>query len=167
MTRQQGLEWNAEHALQRGHGRTLARAEREISAVATSLVSAAELERRVKSTRSIHAKMCINRLAADQVLDTLGIRIIVPETTDCYRLIERIHGLFGFMLVEYDDYIQFPKASGYRSLHTTLLAFDSPVEVQVRTRKMHARAENGKGSHGRYKQRRARLMAPTSGLAVA
>ena len=149
------LDWTAEDPCQPLRNRTLARAKYEVIGVAKSVVPAAVVEARVKSACSIRNKMRTNRLAAHQVLDTLGIRVIVPETGDCYRVIEQIHALFEFIVVEYDDYIRSPKAGGgYCSLHTTLVSFDSPVEIQVRTWWMHALSERGAASHWRYKQRR-------------
>jgi (p)ppGpp synthase/HD superfamily hydrolase len=51
------------------------------------------------------------------------------------------------------DWLTTPKASGYESLHTTVLGPDNRwVEVQIRTQRMDEVAEKGDAAHWRYKE---------------
>jgi GTP pyrophosphokinase len=102
---------------------------------------------------SIWRKMERKQLAFEQVLDVRALRVLVPGVADCYAALGVVHAAWRNLPAEFDDYIATPKPNGYRSIHT---AVEGPggkiVEVQIRTREMHERAELGVAAHWVYKE---------------
>ncbi len=132
----------------------LAKTFYEISTMAWTVAPVIALYGRVKSIQSTLSKMRVHGLANKHILDTIGVRVVFVRIEDCYRLVKQIHKRYTFIENEYNDYIKIPKPSGYQSLHTTILASSKlPIEIQIRTQKMHALAENGSAAHWLYKQR--------------
>ncbi len=114
----------------------------------------AEVSGRPKHIYSIWNKMRSKRLALEDIRDLHGLRVIVDDVRACYSALALIHAQWTPIDAEFDDYIARPKANGYQSLHTVVLAEDGrPLEVQIRTREMHQFAEYGVASHWRYKER--------------
>jgi GTP pyrophosphokinase len=130
----------------------------------------ASVQARPKHIYSIVKKMRGKQLGFDQVLDVRAMRVIVPTVADCYAALSYVHAQFAPMAGEFDDYIAKPKANGYQSLHTVVLAggasigaaVDSPVEIQIRTQAMHDHAETGVAAHWAYKEAGAKGYAGVS-----
>ncbi len=106
---------------------------------------------RLKSIYSIHKKLLKKNIIYSQLQDTLGFRILTNTNDDCYLILERIIKHFDVVYSKIKDYIAFPKKNGYKSLHLTVIYKNMPIEVQIRTYKMHNNAEYGKASHLKYK----------------
>ena len=112
----------------------------------------AEVSGREKNLYGIHQKMQDKHLSFAEVLDIYAFRVIVEETSDCYVALGLLHGLYKPIPGKFKDYIAIPKNNGYRSLHTILFSpFGAPLEIQIRSRKMHNIAESGIAAHWLYK----------------
>jgi len=107
---------------------------------------------RAKHIYSIWRKMQRKNIEFSQVYDVRAVRILVPETRDCYTALGIVHGLWRNIPHEFDDYIASPKPNGYRSLHTAVIGPEGKVlEIQIRTQAMHEEAELGVCAHHLYK----------------
>ncbi len=127
-----------------------------------AVVARARVVGRVKGAYSVHRKMKRTGKRLDQIFDVLALRIIIApkrggddtaECNACYAVAEAVRQNFPVLEGREKDYLVQPKSNGYRSLHLTILAGEGfqPLEVQIRTEKMHHVAEFGAAAHWVYK----------------
>lgn len=114
------------------------------------------LQGRTKSLYAIRRKMVTKGKTLEEIMDRVGIRIIVASVPECYAVLGLLHTHFTPIPGTFDDYIGLPKDNGYQSLHTCVYPVreisHKPIEFQVRTELMHMEAEHGSAAHWRYKE---------------
>ncbi len=130
----------------------LAKAVAEVQGRLRELNIDAEVTGRGKHLWSIYEKMVQKGREFDEIFDLIAVRVIVDSLKDCYAALGCIHGRYKPVLGRFKDYIAMPKFNLYQSLHTTVIGPGGKVvEVQIRTREMHQRAEWGVAAHWAYK----------------
>ena len=113
----------------------------------------ADVAGRPKHLYSIWKKMQRKQLPIDELYDLRALRVLVDDIPTCYAVLGLVHAQWVPIPSEFDDYIARPKPNGYRSLHTAVIGPEGKtVEVQIRTREMHALSELGVAAHWRYKE---------------
>jgi GTP pyrophosphokinase len=122
---------------------------------------AASITGRFKSAYSIHRKLQKKREGHPLALhDIFAFRVIVEsdDVKECIEVLSILHDRFSPMPERFKDYCSIPKVNGYQSLHTCLKGIHPdiaiPVELQIRTKRMHEVAEEGIAGHWFYAQKK-------------
>jgi GTP diphosphokinase / guanosine-3',5'-bis(diphosphate) 3'-diphosphatase len=116
-----------------------------------------EIRSRTKSIFSIWNKMHTKKVPFEDVFDVFAIRIIleVPieqEKSVAWQVYSVVTDFYQPNPDRLRDWISIPKATGYESLHTTVMSPSGKwVEVQIRSRRMDEIAEKGFAAHWKYK----------------
>lgn len=114
----------------------------------------AEVNGRIKRPYSIWRKMERQNATFEELSDVTAFRIIVETPEDCYRGLGIIHRRYSVIPLRFKDYISTPKRNFYRSIHTAVIGpKNRRIEIQIRTKQMHAEAEMGVAAHWQYKQK--------------
>ncbi len=141
--------------IQAGDDRYLAALRRHVQELLEGNGIRAEIQTRTKSLHAIRRKMLRTGKKPEEIMDRLGVRIIVETVPECYAVLGLIHTAFTPVPGTFDDYIGRPKGNGYQSLHTVVIPLrelsHKPVEFQIRTRRMHLVAELGSAAHWLYR----------------
>lgn len=109
-----------------------------------------QLEKRIKSARSVMGKLAKKQLEAtvdnmqDNLFDIAGVRVICAYISDVYEFARYLENQPDLHLIKRKDYVANPKPNGYRSLHLILEVPINyigamkmiPVEIQFRTEPM-------------------------------
>lgn len=107
---------------------------------------------RVKNFYGVYNKMMRTGKKISEINDLMGIRVLCRDEECCYKVLGAIHSNYTYLPEYFDDYISRSKKNLYKSIHTTVLWKGKPLEIQIRTEKMHQDAEGGIASHWRYKK---------------
>lgn len=126
---------------------------------------------RPKHIYSIYRKMQRKNLPLEEIYDQEALRVVLDPVDEsiyankntaardeydrdqCYLVLGQVYGLWKPIPEEFDDYITSPKPNGYKSLHTAVTGIDDhPLEVQIRSHRMHIEAEKGIAAHWAYKE---------------
>lgn len=136
----------------------LALTKSKIQKILDDLNIKGEIVTRQKHISSIYNKLHSKNLRINQIYDIIAMRVIVDTVEECYAVLGRIHGLYKPMAGRVKDYIANPKPNGYKSLHTTIIVENQhPMEVQIRTYKMHKESEyGGVCAHWLYKEHKSK-----------
>ena len=114
---------------------------------------------RIKSIYSIYKKMKRKNLSSIKNLyDLFGIRIVVQNISDCYKVLWLIHSKWVPLPNRFKDYMALPKPNWYKSIHTTIMSIlkeyrKQPTEIQIKTITMHEYANIWVAAHFEYKEK--------------
>jgi guanosine-3',5'-bis(diphosphate) 3'-pyrophosphohydrolase len=112
-----------------------------------------EVSGRAKHFWSIFQKMRKTGRSFDEIHDAIGFRVVTSNQMQCYQALGVAHQTWTPIPGRFKDYIALPKPNLYQSLHTAVIGpRGERIEVQIRTREMHAVAEHGIAAHWKYKE---------------
>lgn len=113
---------------------------------------------RAKAISSIYRKMLKQGVSFEEVFDNYAIRIIYKSDAKnekflAWKIYSIVTDLYHSNPLRMRDWISQPRATGYESLHLTVLGPDKKwIEVQIRSERMDDIAEKGVAAHYRYKE---------------
>ncbi len=144
------------------HSQTLSWLNNEIKQLLDDNGVSGNIKGRIKHRYSIYLKSKRIGIDYDQLHDLLGVRIIVNDVDECYKVLGLINSYYQPVTESFKDYISFPKPNGYQSLHIDVYTSNGVgFDIQIRTIEMDSIAERGVAAHWAYKV--GSTSAPISG----
>ena len=117
----------------------------------------ARAEIKERSVNSVWKRMMDKELAFEDLYGSYVVRFITDcakeqERMECWRIYAALTNCYRPYTSKLKDWISFPKANGYESLHAVVMGQTGNwVEVQIRSQRMDEIAEKGFGAYWKYK----------------
>ena len=117
----------------------------------------ARAEIKERSVNSVWRRMMDKELAFEDLYGSFIVRLITDcpkeqERMECWKIYAVLTNCYRPYTSKLKDWISFPKANGYESLHAVVMGQTGNwVEVQIRSQRMEEIAEKGFGAYWKYK----------------
>ena len=117
----------------------------------------ARTEIKERSINSVWKRMMDKELAFEDLYGSFIVRLITDcpredERMECWKIYAVLTNCYRPYTRKLKDWISFPKANGYESLHAVVMGQTGNwVEVQIRSQRMEEIAEKGFGAYWKYK----------------
>ena len=117
----------------------------------------ARAEIKERSVNSVWKRMMDKELSFEELYGSYVIRFIADcpkdrERIECWKIYAVLTGFYRPNTAKLKDWISFPKANGYESLHAVVMGQTGNwVEVQIRSERMEDIAEKGFAAYYKYK----------------
>lgn len=106
----------------------------------------AEVTQRLKRMSTIVEKLTSreSQLDLSRMQDIGGCRVVTEsnDISEARRMEAWIDEVWGARVLRRSDYLAHPRQSGYRALHVIVERDGRPIEIQIRTKRMHTWASN-------------------------
>ena len=117
----------------------------------------ARTEIKERSVNSVWKRMMDKELAFEDLYGSFIVRLITDcpkeqERMECWKIYAVLTNCYRPYTKKLKDWISFPKANGYESLHAVVMGQTGNwVEVQIRSQRMEEIAEKGFSAYWKYK----------------
>ena len=117
----------------------------------------ARAEIKERSVNSVWKRMMDKELAFEELYGSFIVRLIADcpkeqERMECWKIYAVLTDCYRPYTRKLKDWISFPKANGYESLHAVVMGpTGNWVEVQIRSQRMEEIAEKGFAAYWKYK----------------